>query len=146
MPNRVEREIEEILSKLEPERPVSRAPIRMRRSLRSRATRKASRLSSRLPSLPRVNPGSIMMAGILLILSGFLLRSVSPELTRWVVIVGLVLFFTSFVLSFWPSARSGPASSEVYWRGERISRSELRGPSPKARVQQWWRGRNRRRF
>jgi hypothetical protein len=146
MPNRVEREIEEILSKLEPERPAGRAPIRLRRSWRSRTTRNVSRWRSRVPAPPHINPGSMMLAGILLILSAFFLRSFSDTLTRWVVILGLILFFASFILSFWPGARSGPAGGDVYWRGERIARSDLRGPSLPARVQQWWRRRNRRRW
>lgn len=145
MPSRVEREIEEILSKLDGLPPSSRPPTRLRRTWRSRLGRSITRLRERLPGLPSINPGSMMLLGLCMILSALFLRMISPELTRWVVIVGLVLFFASFVLSF---RRGGGGSSltsgDTYWRGQRIPRSALRGPSMADRLRGWWRRRNRR--
>lgn len=146
MPNRIEREIEEILTKLDdvPER--GRAPIRMRRGWRSRLSRSLGRLRGRVPALPALNPGTMMLVGIVMILSGLILRTFSGDLTRWVVTIGLVLFFLSFILSFWPGARRGGAvGGDTYWRGQRIPRSQLRGPSLSSRLTTWWQRRNRRR-
>ncbi len=145
MPNRVEREIEEILNKLETPGP-GRQPVRLRRTWRSRVRRATGRL--RLPSsaLPRLNAGSMMLWGIGLILGSLLIRMVVPELTRWVVIAGLVLFFSSFIISFLHKDTGSIGSSDTYWRGQRFSRSELRGPSTAARLRAWWRRRNRRRW
>jgi hypothetical protein len=147
MPSRVEREIEEILSKLDGGRPAGRPPTRLRRTWRSRLGRSISSWRQRLPGLPSINPGSMMLLGLCLILSALFLRLISPDLTRWVVIVGLVLFFASFVLSF---RRGGGGSSlssgDTYWRGQRIPRSALRGPSITDRLRGWWRQRNRRRW
>lgn len=147
MPNRIEREIEEILTKLDDGPQRGRTPIRMRRSWRSRLVRAASRTRIRLPMPRSFNPGTMMLTGICMILSGLILRSFSPELTRWVVTVGLVLFVLSFILSFWPGARSGTLGSgpDTYWRGQRIPRSQLRGPSRARRIADWWHRRNRRR-
>lgn len=146
MPNRVEREIEEILSKLDGVPPSGRAPTRLRRPLRSRVSRRFAGLRARLPVLPKITPGNMMLAGITLILAGLVLRLFSSELTRWAVIVGLVLFFASFIMSFWPNRGGGAVGGgESYWRGQRIPRSELRGPSIATRIANWWRRRNRRR-
>ena len=145
MPNRVEREIEEILTKLDAPGG-GRRPTRLRRSWRSRLTRRVGAWRSRLPALPALNPGNLMLTGIVLILSGLILRMVSADLTRWVVILGLILFFSSFVLSFTRRGPTGVGRNETYWRGQRIPRSELRGPSLASRLRTWWQRRNRRRW
>ena len=144
MPNRIEREIEEILDRLEATAP-PRRPVRLRRSWRSRVSRFASRGRAQLPVLPSLNPGNLMLTGLGLIFAGLLLGMVLPELTRWAVIVGLMLFFTSFVLSF-SRGRRGPTGGDTYWRGQRIPRAQLRGPTLTARLRAWWRRRNRRRW
>jgi len=149
MPNRVEREIEEILTKLESPGP-GREPVRLRRSpWRTRARRFTARLP-RLPALATVNAGNVMLWGIGLIFLAIVLGALgmtSPMITRWVVIVGLVLFFASFVLGFLyrdgGGGGGGVGRREAYWRGQRFDRRELRGPSSIDRLKAWWRGRNR---
>lgn len=145
MPNRVEREIEEILSKLDALPPSGRPPPRRRRSWWSRLKGGLARLGDRVSGLRSINPGTMMLVGLCLILSAIFLRMVSADLTRWVVVIGLVLFFASFVLSFLRGRDGGVISHDTYWRGQRISRSALRGPSLADRVRAWWR-RNRRRW
>ncbi len=144
MPNRVEREIEEILNKLDA--PTGgRPPLRMRRSWRMRLKRATSRIPIPRLSLIGLNPGTMMLWGIGLILASFFLRMVSSELTRWAVIIGLILFFGSFVLSFMhKDAGSVGGGGDAYWRGQRFPRSELRGPSSIDRLKGWWRRRIRR--
>ncbi len=144
MPNRVEREIEEILTKLDAPAP-GRPPIRMRRTWRHRLKR-ATR-GVRLPSLsiPALNAGSMMLWGIGLILASLIVRMIAPELTRWTVMAGLILFFSSFVVSFLHKDAGSIGSGDTYWRGQRYSRTDLRGPSTIDWVKTWWRRRNRRR-
>jgi len=146
MPNRVEREIEEILSKLDGLPPPSRPPTRLRRTWRSRLGRGVARWRERLPRFPSVNPGSMLLLGLGMILSAVFLRMISADLTRWVVILGLVLFFVSFVLSFRRGGGRITGGADTYWRGQRIPRSALRGPSLADRIRGWWRRRNRGRW
>lgn len=145
MPNRVEREIEEILNRMDAD-PSGRKPVRMRRTWRSRIRRFFARFPRPGFSIPALNSGSMMLWGIGLILSGLILRMFSPELTRIAVIAGLVLFFASFVVAFRHKDTGAVGSSETYWRGQRFARSELRGPSAIERLKAWWRQRNRRRW
>jgi hypothetical protein len=143
MPSRVEREIEEILSKLDADAP-SRPPTRLRRSWRSRVRRLVDRIPRPHLSFARLNAGTLMLWGIGLILSALLLRVIAPDLTRWAVIAGLILFFSSFVLAFLHKGGGGTiGSAETFWRGQRIPRAELRAPSAIDRIKAWWRGRNR---
>ncbi len=141
MPNRVEREIEEILSKMDGDTP-GREPLRFRRSWRSRLRRAFSRFPT--PRLPRaLNGGSMILWGIGLLLLAMLLRIVAPGLVLWAVIVGLVLFFGGFIVGFLHKDSGSVGAGDTYWRGERIARSELRGPSSVDRLKGWWRNRNR---
>ena len=143
MPNRVEREIEEILSKMDGD-PRGREPLRFRRSWRSRLRRTFSRIP--IPRLPRsLNGGTMILWGIGLLLFAMLFRIVAPSLTIWVVIVGLVLFLGGFVVGFLHKDAGSIGGGDAYWRGERFSRSDLRGPSSLDRLRVWWRDRNRRR-
>jgi hypothetical protein len=145
MPNRVEREIEEILTKLERPEP-GRRPVKLRRSFRSRVRAALNRIPR-----PRwaARPGDMMLWGIGLILLGILLNALgfaSGAITRWVVIAGLTLFFTSFVLGFFSKGGSAAPRGDIYWRGERYARGDLRGPSSFDRLRAWFQGRNRRRW
>jgi hypothetical protein len=144
MANRVEREIEEILSKVDlPKEP---RPIRMRRTWRSRARGLTGRVGGMFRSLPALNSGNLMLAGIGVILLSLVVRMVAPQYTQWVVLAGLALFATAFVFSLFARGRGTIPSGDPYWRGQRIPRSTLGGPSPIERLQRWWRDRNRRRW
>jgi hypothetical protein len=145
MPSRVEREIEEILNRMDSD-PSGRRPLRLRRSWRSRIKQFFSRIPRPHINLSRLNPGTLMLAGMGLILSSIILRSVAPDLVRFVVIAGLVLFFGSFILAFRRKDTGTLSSGETYWRGQRYARTELGGPSTLDRLRSWWRNRNRRRW
>ena len=145
MPNRVEREIEEILSKLENPGP-GRQPVRLRRTWRSRVRGVTRRLPTPRIAFASLNAGTMMLVGIGLILLSLVFSRVAGDLTRWLVIAGLLLFFGSFVLSFLYKDAGGADRRDAYWRGQRFDRRDLRGPSPIDRLKTWWRGRNRRRY
>lgn len=143
MPSRVEREIEEILNRMDTD-PSGRKPVRMRRSLRMRVRRYFAKFPRPRWSISALNSGSMMLWGIGLILSALILRMFSPELTRIAVIAGLILFFASFILAFRHKDAGSAGSGDPYWRGQRVSRNDLGGPSPLERLKTWWRQRNRR--
>jgi len=143
MPSRVEREIEEILSKMDTE-PAGRPPLRFRRSWRTRLRHALARIPLPHVRLPRINAGSMMLWGIGLLLLAMLFRYILPDLVRWTVIVGLVLFVSSFILGFLHKDVGSAGSGDAYWRGQRYARNDLRGPSSIDRLKSWWRGRNRR--
>ena len=143
MPSRVEREIEEILNRMDSD-PSGRKPVRMRRSLRMRVRRLFAKFPKPRWSIPALNSGSMMLWGIGLILSALILRMFSPELTRIAIIAGLVLFFASFIVAFRHKDSGAVGSGDAYWRGQRYGRNDLRGPSPLERLKTWWRQRNQR--
>jgi hypothetical protein len=143
MPSRVEREIEEILNRMDSD-PSGRKPVRMRRSLRMRVRRFFAKFPKPRWSILALNSGTMMLWGIGLILSALILRMFSPELTRIAVIAGLILFFASFIVAFRHKDSGAVGSGDAYWRGQRYARNDLRGPSPFERLKTWWRQRNQR--
>jgi hypothetical protein len=126
MPSRVEREIEEILNRMDSD-PSGRKPVRMRRSLRMRVRRFFAKFPKPRWSLSALNSGTMMLWGIGLIL-----------------IAGLILFFASFIVAFRHKDSGAVGSGDAYWRGQRYARNDLRGPSPIERLKTWWRQRTQR--
>ena len=133
MSNNLEREVEEILRKLDrfvpEEGPLPRARRRM-------AGAASGILHAVLARLSSVSLGQVMLASLVLVLLAFFFRSASPALARWVVIGGLILFLTAFALSL----LSGHSRHERRWRGEVIDLSE---PGLGARLRNWLQRRGR---
>jgi hypothetical protein len=132
MPDRVEREIEEILSKIDDF--ATEAPrIRAQRKQRERAT---PRIQPSANWLSRIGIGQLMLLSILLVLgSHFILGGFSSAAAQYGIIIGLVLFFSSFLLSFRPRVS---APQEKRWRGRIIEPESNRGWP---RLGRWWRRR-----
>lgn len=135
MSDNIEREIEELLSQLDEFVPEESVARRMRR----RSSNWAANLNQAITSrLARISLGQIMLAALALVLVALLFGRVNPLLARWVIIAGLILFFTSFILSL----RLGRGRSvERRWRGQVI---HLSRPSLIDQVRSWLRGRLRR--
>ena len=118
MADRIEREIEELLAKLETELPEGgRQPI----SLEERRRRKPRRSLPRL-SLPALDPARLLLAGAGTMIAGLFLSMFWSPLI-WVSFAGVVVFIGAFLLSF----RSRPIGSigssrprRVYWRDRYI--------------------------
>jgi hypothetical protein len=141
MPDKFEREIEDILSRLDdfPRRgPTDRA----RNAVSTRIGAFQRGIAVRVAHL---SVGQIMLAGILMILVGYFFRSVFPEVWYYVVILGLILFFTSFALSFFGAGRAR-GSRQVYWRGRPAQSYYPSGPDLAKRIRAWWRRRQGRRY
>jgi hypothetical protein len=139
MSDNIEREIEELLSQLDEFVPEESVARRMRR----RSSNWAANLNHAIASrLARISLGRIMLASLVLVLAALLFGRVNPLLARWVIIAGLILFFTSFLLSL-RLGRLGTQGQreERRWRGQVIDLSQ---PSLSERVRSWLRGWRRR--
>lgn len=124
---RYEREIEEILQRIEPSLPKPRAAGPKRPALGSGQGRSLSLL--RLAG--RLDPGRVMLWGFGLFLLALLLQGGSPGLARPVALLGGVLLVLAYVLSF----TNLGARPEKRWRGRTIDLPRLRSP-----MEQWlWR-------
>lgn len=134
MADRIEREIEEILERLDNELPggalpEDKKPISIMQR-RQQATRKKS---ARVPAAPRQNPlrgvtpAHLLFAGAALTVAGFLLSGVMGALI-WVSMAGVVLFLAAFIWSLTrTTATSGASGSSnyqpprgVFWRDRYI--------------------------
>lgn len=137
MPNRIEREIDEILARLDdfvPEEKRGRRP-----PTRPPRPRPGAGLGARLRALTSgLTGGHIVLGATVMLLLAVFLRSfgVFPTVTRWATYAGLIVIFGAIFLSIRGPRRS---SKGAYWRGQPI---ELRRPNPLMRLRMWWRRRN----
>jgi hypothetical protein len=77
------------------------------------------------------------VTALALVVLGFLAMRVHPLFGRWVLVGGVILFLTSFALSFFSR---GPAKTERRWRGQPM---ELNEPSLAERLRAWLQSRRR---
>jgi hypothetical protein len=133
MPDELEREIEEILSKID-KFPKESAFGRLRRRSVNRFRRWRRHLA---PRLPRVSLGHVMAAALLLIILAYAFRS--SAFGRYAFAVGLVLLFSAIAVSFF-TARRPKQKQGKRWRGQVV---DLSGPSLADRVRGWLSGRRR---
>jgi VIT1/CCC1 family predicted Fe2+/Mn2+ transporter len=131
--DKIEREVEEILRKLDKFVPEESRLVRARRRLGQATSDLARALLGRLS---RISLGQIMLASLIVVVVAFFFRSASPTLARWAIIVGLLLFFSVFVLSL----LGGRSRYEKRWRGQVIDLSE---PSLGSRLRNWLQRRSR---
>jgi hypothetical protein len=138
MPDKFEREIDEILSKIEgfPQQPSARKRASMRLAQRFAAAQRG--LAVRLS---HVSVGQVVLASMLIIVFSYLFRGAFPPHV-WVygLILGLILFFTSFALSY----RSNLGGrSEPYFRGQPRSYYRQDASPIIERLRAWWQQRRR---
>jgi hypothetical protein len=109
MSNRIQREVEELLDKLEkfpPKRPLSAriggaltAPFRAVLDFVSGIT-------------PRVTAGHVLLAGLAIIVIAYVLGG-TQDIWRWVIVLGFVIFIGAFLSSL---RRQSSGPKEKYWR------------------------------
>lgn len=141
-PDKVQREIEELLDKLDTFVPEERlvSKIRNRRKAES-GPGSFQRLGARVAKLTL---GHVMLAGLVLLLIGTFARGPLGGSAMWVVILGIVLTVGAFILSVVNGdsrrtiAGRGP---EKRWRGQVVDYSE---PSATSRLRDWLRSRRHR--
>lgn len=148
--DRLEREIEEILGKIEqfPE-----ADARRRRA-RHRAFGRVGAAVSRQQQaiarqLGRVSISQVMLLAFLMILGSFFFRRMSPLLMEWVMYAGIVLFVSSFaIMMFSGGPRGSGGGRQTKWRGRTVHYGPHGGharPTLSQRLRRWWSNRGTRR-
>jgi hypothetical protein len=131
MADRIEREIEEILKKIDNFVPERARPARLRRTAGPSNLQKW---------LAKISLRKVMMWSLFGVLVAFLVSRSVPG-AYWLLIGALIVFITAFLLS----TRAGPAASssapQKRWRGQPL---DLSAPSWPERIKAWWKGRQRR--
>ena len=127
--DKIQREIEEILNRLDEFVPEKR-PARGRSKTPHLATSFGDALLARIATISLKH---MMLAALGLVVVAFFAMPVYPVLGRWAAIAGLILFATSFALSFF-NRSSGPAV-EKRWRGQVM---DLKNPSLGDRLRAWF--------
>ncbi len=129
MSDRLQKEVEELLAKLEtfpPRRsPWARARDAVRRSFRAVGDALAG------IRLPHVTVRNLLLLGVAVIIIAYVFNPGSPSFTRGVIVAGIVIFLVAFVLSL---VRQSQAP-EKRWRGEPM---ELGGRGASGRLRSWW--------
>lgn len=131
--DRIEREIEEILKKIDnfPERsPKGRARPKARRS-------SAGPSGGAMRWLTQISMRKVMMWALFAVLVAFFLRGIPGG--YWLLIGAIIVFVTAFLLS----TRGGGGMSNVpekRWRGQPMDLSEPGWPD---KLKAWWKGRKR---
>ncbi len=133
--DKIQREIEDILSRLDEFVPEESAASRMRRQSSGVA---GSVVRALLAPLAGISIRSVMLTALIVIVAGFLGMRIHPIFGRWLLVGGVILFLTSFALSF--LNRGSAPAVEQRWRGEPIDLSE---PSLAVRIRDWIKARLR---
>lgn len=132
--DRIQREIEDILSRLDAFVPEEGVASRMRR----RSSEAAAAFGRAvIAPLARISLRQVMLAALALVVLGFLAQRVHPIFGRWVLVAGVILLLTSFALSLFSRGATKP---ERRWRGRPL---ELREPSLGDRLRSWLRAKRR---
>lgn len=140
-PDKIRREVEELLDKLDNFVPEERLVAKMRS--RKKAAAGPNALERAWRRLSRVSLGHAMLAGIVLLLIGTLFRHTLGGAATPVIVLGIVLAAGAFVLSVigGDSRRTiAGGQPEKRWRGQVIDYSE---PTPTSRLREWFRSRRR---
>lgn len=132
MPDRIDREIEEILSRLgeEPPKP-GEEPISLAQRRRQRKAPVGSRIGAAFGfSVGGPTPASLLFTGAGVMVVGFILSTIWGSFI-WLAFGGVVLFAAAFIWSFLrprraPTVRQ-PAAKGAHWRGRYV---EYEPPPP----------------
>ncbi|RLT43742.1 MAG: hypothetical protein DWI58_03165 [Chloroflexi bacterium] len=140
--NRLEREIEEILGKID-QFPDAEARRKREgnRALRQIGTAISDRQRAIARELGRFSMSQVMLASFLLMLGSLLFRAGAPLLMEWMLYLGSVLFVTSFAFIVFGGGSGSSSSQPQRWRGRPIEASS--GPSLSHRLRGWWEARSR---
>jgi hypothetical protein len=138
-PDRLEREINEILEKIDHfPTPEQRRARTARRAVHRLGDAVSTRVHAITRELSHVSLSQVMLLAFILILGSLFFRRVIPIAWPWMMYAGLVLFLTSFVLMVFGGGRGGGQSvsgQQHYWRGRPVSYSS---DSLSRRMRRWW--------
>lgn len=129
MSEKFEREIEELLSRLGEWVPRDTPSQRFQRILRRQLFHWQDGWQRALTNLRswRAPLDQLMLGGLVLVVLSYLLRFVIPMAARYIGVLGVILFFTAFALSF---SLGRQHRREFRWRGRVIQ--------PPAGSRTWW--------
>ena len=134
-PDKLEREIKEILNQIEQfPKPASRRAMARRRALRHIGDSIASGHRAIAYKLSRIAISQLMLLSFIMILGSFFFRRMSPFATQWVLYAGIVLFVSSFAIMV--VTHSPSHGTQQRWRGRSL---EYRTPSLLDRLRHWYR-------
>ncbi len=154
-PDRLEREIEEILGKIQnfPGPEVRRARKPVGRPVGD-AVAKRQRAVAR--ELSRISISQVMLFSFLLILGSFFFRQ-AGVVAAWALYGGIILFVVSFAIMMFGNRGRLSGRQETVWRGRNVAygtsaRPNVRGriagqpmaPALLVRLRRWWAGRGNR--
>ena len=143
-PDKVQREIEELLDKLDTFVPEERLAEKIRkRRTQQRADNGPSLFERARRRLSQISLGQLMLAGLALMLIGWLFDDALGSWSTWVTLGGLVLTVIAFVLSVMSGGTRttvGARHVQKRWRGQIIEYSEA---SRMDRIREWFRRRGR---
>lgn len=130
MADRVEREIEEILARLDKELPSDgggatpeRQPISITSARDVRAQKvKAEKSTFGEPKAPRFTapfePPTLLIAGAIVMILGLILSTAIASVFIWLSFAGVLLFLAAFAWSFFRSKPASASSGAVFHSGE----------------------------
>jgi hypothetical protein len=124
MSNRIQREVEELLDKLEKFPPKRPLPARVADALA--APFRAVGRSYRGLAVPRVTAGHVLLAGLAIIVVAYVAGG-TGSFWRWIIAGGIVLFVGAFLFSL---RRQSSGPQEKYWRDKPLDLHRQR--------RSWW--------
>ncbi len=137
-PDRLEREINEILEKIDHfPTPEQRRLRPAKKALHRAGDSVSGRLHGLMRELSRVSLSQVMLLAFLLILGSLFFRRFLPFAWPWMLYAGLILFLTSFALMLFSGRGGGstPRQPQQYWRGRPVS---YNSDGLSRRMRRWW--------
>ncbi len=135
-PDRLEREINEILSNIEQfPGPDERKGRGRKRAVNTFTDAIATRQRAFMRRLSFVSLSQLMLLSFVIILGSMFFREVVPISWPWTMYAGVILFVTSFTLLMFGGQRRPPAGPSQYWRGRPMAYGQV---SVAERVRRWW--------
>ncbi len=134
--DRIKREIEDILNRLDDFVPEERSPV----PFRKRSPKPAGAFWALLEPLAHISLRHVMLTALALVIVGFFGTRAYPGFGQWVLIAGLILFATTFALSFF--GRKAAPQYEKRWRGQPM---DLAPPTLGDRLRAWLEAKRRQR-
>ena len=136
--DRLEREINEILSDIEQFPSAERRRARVRSRMVQRIGKRVSGWQRAvMRSMSGVSLSQLMLLSFLMILGSMFFRRMMPLAWPWMMYGGIILFLVTFTLMFFGRRGGGGGGRDAtkYWRGRRVSYQQQ--PSLSVRLRQW---------
>jgi len=126
MPDRLQQEIDDLLTRLDTFPPKRSLWSRVKRAL-GRGSGTIARAITDIP-FPHLSAGQVLLIAIGVIVIGYLALPEGSDLTRWIVAGAIVAFIAAFVMSL----RRHSKPPQKYWRDKPL---DIRTPG---RLRSWW--------